>query len=748
VADWLDEVRSAADAALPPTEGSLTVAGLGEEVEVRRDRRGIPYIDASSLEDLWFAQGFVTASERLFQIELALRAGTGRLSEWFSELTVQQDRFARVIGLHAIGEAEVERWSERSRAMVERFVEGVHAWIGAMPAPPVEYALLGTAPEVPRELGPFASAIAYAAWGLSGNWDSELLRAHLAEELGDGAVATLLPPMPRGTGSTVAGALAGRLLDGMPRSRGEGSNAWVVSGARTASGKPLLANDPHLLATQPGIWLELHLRAPGYEARGVATPFSPGIFLGATPHHAWGVTNVTGDVQDLFEEQLNDDGTAARHGEGWEPLTIHEEQITVRGENEPRVVTVRETRHGPILTHGVAGTLQTRYRPIAGTYALRWTGADATIRPSLALAVANADGPSAFAAAVLQVACPGQNFVYADVDGHIAYQCTGRHPIRADGDGTRPVPGWNDEHEWIGWIPDDELPAEVDPERGWIATANNDIQPSGFEHVISRDFHSSSRAGRIAELLDATPVHDVASFASLQADSMSVAALRLLPHLTKTEPGDQRQRDALEALARWDGSLGADSRDAAVFQAWVTALMRRLVGSRVPEDTFAAYQGFRETFVTRVLPDLLENGTDRLDPRALRDALIEALDATEGTTWGDLHTLSLAHPLARIPGLDMLFTAATPPLAGDGQTVAQAGFDVLNNAYRPAVIQSVRAVYDLGDLERSISVLPAGISGNPASPHWADQHALWATGAAKPAGFHTESVASLSLRPA
>jgi penicillin amidase len=614
--------------------------------------------------------------------------------------------------------------------MHARFREGVAAWIAQMPAKPVEYQLLDLEPELPDDAAPYAAAFAYLAWGLSNNWEAELLRAELDAAVGRAATDRLLPPSAPGGG-------------------GVGSNNWVVAARRSAGGAPLLANDPHLLATQPGIWLELHLRAPGYEARGVATPFSPGIFLGTTPHHAWGVTNVTGDVQDLYEEQLNDDGTAARRGDGWEPLTIHEERITVRGENEPRVVMVRETRHGPILTHGVAGTLQTRYRPIVGTHALRWTGADATIRPSLALAVANADGPAAFATAVLQVACPGQNFVYADVDGHIAYQCTGHHPIRENGDGTRPVPGWNDEHEWGGWIPDDELPAEVDPERGWIATANNDIQPPDFDHLISRDFHSSSRYDRIAELLDATREHDVASFATIQADSISVAALRLLPHLTKIEPGDQRQRDALDALAaRWDGSLGADSRDGAVFETWITALMGRLVGSRVPEDTFAAYQGFRETFVTRVLPDLLTNGTDRLDPEALRDALDEALDATDGKTWGDLHILSLAHPLARIPGLETLFTAATIPLGGDGQTVAQAGFDVVDGAYRPAVIQSVRAVYDLGDLERSVSVLPTGISGNPASPHYADQHAMWVMGGAKPAGFHTETVASLSLRPA
>jgi penicillin G amidase len=722
-----DPILAMAAASLFPLEGDLDVPGLGASVTVERDAYGTPRITAQTLDDLWFAQGFVTAGERLFQLDLLLRAATGRLSEYFSELTYDDDVFVRTIGLQRAGARHAaEVWQEDDHRMHGRFREGLAAWIAAMPAKPVEYQLLDLEPDLPDDPAPYAAAFAFLAWNLSNNWETELLRAELDAALGRAATDTLLPPTS-------------------PAGGGVGSNNWVVAGRRTTGGGPLLANDPHLLVTQPGIWLELHLRAPGYEARGVATPFSPGIFLGTTPHHAWGATNVTGDVQDLYEEQLNDEGTAARYGDAWEPVTVHDESIAVRGEPEPRTIQVKETRHGPILTHGVAGLLQTRYRPIDGTYALRWTGHDATMRPALALAVANADGPEAFAAAVLQVACPGQNFVYADVDGHIAYQCTGRHPVREQGDGTRPVPGWDGAHEWIGWIPDDELPAERDPDRGWIATANNDIQPSGSPHLISRDFHPASRVERIAELLEARPTQDVASTAAIQVDTVSRAALALLPALTDLEPRDDRQRAALKGLADWDGSLAADSPDAAVFEAWIAALLGRLVGTRVGEDVFAAYRCMRETFLTQVLPGLLAHGTDRLDPHALLDTLDEALDETDGTTWGELHTLVLAHPLARIPGLDGTFTAAATPFGGDDQTVAQGGFDPLLG-YQPAVIASIRAVYDLGDLERSVTVLPSGISGNPASPHWADQHALFAAGRTKPAGLATPAVTTFTMR--
>jgi penicillin amidase len=721
-----DPIRAMAAASLFPLHGELTVPGVAAPVTVERDPYGTPRITADSLEDLWFAQGFVTAGERLFQLELLLRAATGRLSECFGELTYDDDVFVRTIGLNRAGARHAaEVWHAEDHAMHGRFRAGVAAWIATMPAKPVEYQLLDLEPDLPDDAAPYAAAFAFLAWNLSNNWEAELLRAELDAALGRAATDTLLPAAPAGGGV--------------------GSNNWVVAGRRTTGGGPLLANDPHLLATQPGIWLELHLRAPGYEARGVATPFSPGIFLGTTPHHAWGVTNVTGDVQDLYEERLNDDGTAALAGDTWEPLTVHQERIVVRGEPEPRAVRVSESRHGPILTHGVAGLLQTRYRPIETTYALRWTGFEATMRPALALDVANATDVDSFAKAVLEVVCPGQNFVYADVEGHIAYQCTGRHPVRAQGDGTRPVPGWDDDHEWIGWIADEELPAERDPERGWIATANNDIQPPGYPHLIARDVHAPSRRDRIGELLEASPEHDVQTLAAIQTDTVSRAALALLPALTAIEPRGDRQRDALTALASWDGSLAADSHEAAVFQTWVSALIQRLVGARLDDEVFAAYLGFRETFLCRVLPALLVHGTDRLDPDALLDALDDALDTTGDKVWGELHTLVLAHPLARIPGLDQTFTAATTPFGGDDQTVAQGGFDPLLS-YRPAVIPSIRAVYDLGDPERGVSVLPTGISGNPASPHWADQHGLFAAGRTKPAGLATQVATTLTIR--
>jgi penicillin amidase len=720
-----DPILAMAAASLFPTDGELTADGLTAPVTVERDAWGVPRITASSLDDLWFAQGLVTAGERLFQLDLQLRLATGHLSEIFGELTYDDDVFMRTIGLNRAGARHAEDWTQDDHAMHARFRSGVRAWIHAMPAKPVEYQVLDLEPNVPDDPATFAAAVALLAWSLSNNWEAELLRAELDERVHHAITDLLLPSGARG---------------------GLGSNHWVVAGARTASGAPLLAGDPHLLITQPGTWLELHLRAPGYEARGVALPFLPGIILGATPHHAWAATNVTGDVQDLFEEQLSDDGTAARYRDAWEPLTVHEEPIGVRGEPEPRFLEVRESRHGPILTHGVAGMAQTTYRHLQRTCALRWVGFDATITPSAVVAAAQARDLDEFRDAVLRITCPGQNFVYADVDGTIGYQCTGRYPVRADGDGTRPVPGWEGNHEWVGWIAPEDLPTERDPARGWIATANNDIQPPGYPHLIGADFHGSNRRDRIAALLGDRSDHDVGSMTSMQRDTVSLAAEALLPALAKLEPASDRHRAALERLNAWDADLAADSRDAAVFELWVSAIARHLFADRLGPELFAAYEDFREVFVTRTLPAMLAHSTDRVDPEALRAALDEALHEADDRTWGEIHRLVLAHPLARIPGLEAVFTAAAVPYGGDHSTISQGAFDVRLGC-RPAVVPSWRAVWDLADLERSVSVVPSGVSGNPASPHWADQAPLFEVGGTKPSGFRTEVVAKLTLLP-
>ena len=761
MSDFVDQLRDAAATSLFPEAGELTAPGLLQPVEVLRDVWGVPYLTAASLDDLWFAQGFVTAGERLFQLDLLLRAAGGRLSEVFADRTLPDDRFARTIGFHRTGRRLASGWDETSRGMHARFREGVAAWIARMPAPPVEYTLLDLTPDLPSDEGAWAAAFVFLAWGLSGNWDTELLRLGIAERLGPEAVGTLLPPLPADLPMVAAGSLDGRLLDELPRTKGQGSNNWVVAGSRTASGKPLLANDPHLLAVQPGAWIELHLSAPGYEARGVALTFSPGILLGTTAHHAWGVTNVSGDVQDLYVERLNEERTAAEHLGAWEPLTIHLEEIRVRGSAEPIVMEVRETRHGPILESSPVGNLHTEYLPLAETetYALRWTGFDYGIQPSLALEVARVTSFEEFRRGAWGVECPGQNFVYADVDGTIGYQCTGRFPVRRSGDGTAPVSGWTNEHEWDGWIAFDELPWAVDPARGYLVTANNRIHDDAYPHLIGHDFHSPYRARRVVERLEAVGPHDVASIAAIQSDTVSLPARATIPLLLRLEPHTDEEHAAIALLGAWDGDMAAGSGAAALFNVWSRHIARRVLRARLGDGLFRRYHTWREVFQCEVLPALLQDPNGWLDDDLLRAALIDALielrerlgEDQAAWRWGALHRLRLLHPLGSLPGLESLFTAADVELGGDEQTVMQGGFDG-QDGYPAAVIASWRAVYDLADLDRSVGVLPAGMSGNPASPHWNDQAPLWAAGDHHPLPFtrravEAAAVATLRLLP-
>ncbi|MEA2551748.1 MAG: penicillin amidase, partial [Actinomycetota bacterium] len=598
---FVEQMREMAAGSLFPTEGSLHVPGLRAAVTVTRDGYGIPSIVAASQDDLWFAHGLVTAGERLFQLDLALRAANGRLSELFADKTLPEDRFARTVGLHRAGARYAAGWDERSRVMHERFRAGVFAWIGHMPAAPIEYLLLDAKPELPDDPAAWASCFAYLGWGLSGNWDAELLRAEITARAGADAAGVLLPRPPVDGPEIAAGALGGALLGALPRARGQGSNNWVVSGDHTATGKPLLANDPHLDVMQPGAWLQIGLEAPGYRARGVALVFSPGVLLGTTDHHAWGVTNVSGDVQDLYMEHLNDDATAAGFRGEWEPITVHREEIIVRGSGEPVVIDVRETRHGPLLDHAVVGEIDPDFvaLPDEPRYALRWTGAEHGIRPSLVLDAAAASDFHGFRAAVLEIGCPGQNFVYADVDGNIGYACTGVFPVRASGDGTTPVPGWTGEHEWTGVIAPGDLPWSLNPDRGFLVTANNRIHDDDYPYLIGNDFHTPHRARRITELLAERSDHDADSMRAIQMDTVSLPARETLPLLLELVPDLPAEA---AALATWDGDMRADSVGAAIFNVWCRHIAHRALTPVIGEDLLAAYHTWRENWQCQALP--------------------------------------------------------------------------------------------------------------------------------------------------
>jgi penicillin amidase len=772
VTTWVESMRGKARDALPPSEGRFTVGGLEHPVEVLWDRWGVPHIYAGSVHDLYFAQGYVVASQRLFQLELSLRLGSGCLAEVFSEMVLPLDRFIRTWGWNRAGARMAAAWDDPSRDLGRAFSDGARAWLERMPARPVEYEVLELDPWLPageEALAAAASAVVFMSFSLSANWDAELLRAEVADRFGWEAMTELFPDVPAESGFVYPGRDGGAharrsafdLLKAAPAfPKGQGSNNWVVSGARSATGMPLLANDPHILGQQPGVWFELHLSAPGVDVRGVALPFAPGVVIGHNNRIAWGETNVGGDTMDLYLERLNEDGSAALYEGAWEPVTIHHEEIAVRGSAEPEVLEVRETRHGPILDAYMIGSTppEVIVGGITETYALRWVGLDETIAPATLFELNAASSFDEFRAALAGWHSPGQNFVYADIDGNIGYQCTGRHPIRRRGDGTMPVPGWTSEFEWTGYVPFDELPWSFNPDRGYVATANARPHDATYPWFLGVDFLPPFRARRVVELLTATGKHDVDSFARMHTDTVSLPAREIVPRLLSMEPATDRHKEALALLGAWDFDCAADSAAAALYQVWCCRLAEAILRPRLGHELYQHYFAKRQwtnAFQFQVLPTMLanptarwfgEDGTDARDAvlRSSLDAALDELSATlgedmAGWSWGAIHRVRLVGQLALIPDLAELFAGGVTPWGGDEQTVCQGMYEP-GSSYDVTVIPSWRQVLDLGDLDRSMGTIPVGQSGNPESPHYRDLFPLWSTGRYHPLPFTRAAV--------
>ncbi len=749
----------------PDIKGTLRLPGLQGAVEVYRDPMGIPHIYASNLHDLFLAQGFVHAQDRFWQMEFWRRIGSGRLAELLGESALESDRFIRTVGWHRTAAQELEMLDAETLAVLQAYADGVNAYLSTTDISrlSLEFDILAlTGVDFVAEPWTPLNTLTWAkvmAWDLGGNMRDELLRAEIIVRLGGRAAETLMPPYSDKYPVIVRHPLASATLDSVPEAaftagwalgggKDLGSNNWVVAGTRTESGKPILANDPHLGIQMPSIWYEIGLHcqpvtdACPVDVVGASFAGAPGVIIGHNAYIAWGVTNLGPDVQDLFIERLNPENPNQYEYQGrWLDMEIVREEIRVAGRDEPEVVHVRITRHGPIINDVIGGTEEEwsfGWQPLA----LSWTALEPGTLMRAVMLLDRARSWEEFREALRYWDVPSQNFVYADVEGNIGYQAPGRIPIRAQGDGSVPVPGWTGQYEWVGTIPFDRLPRAFNPPEGYIVTANNAVVDERYPYFLSRDWEPGYRAQRIIDLIEADPALSVADMQVVQGDSSPLWAQEVLPYVLALTTADPRLTQAIALLRAWDGRASRDSAGAALFESFRLHLVRRTFEDELGERLL------RKAAVNLMvaLEDLLPNETspwfDDRDTQAVenRDAiLLEALDdAVEELSqrlgddmnswrWGDLHTATFENQSLGQSGIrliEMIFNRGPVEVDGTIATVNNTGYDPAE-PYGVAIVPSYRQIIDLSNLTFSVSMHTTGQSGHAFHPHYADMIDFW-----------------------
>ncbi|HKO39206.1 MAG TPA: penicillin acylase family protein [Solirubrobacterales bacterium] len=742
---------------LPQTKGTIEVEELRGRVRVRRDRWGVPHIEAELRGDLYFAQGYCHAQDRLWQMDFYRRVVEGRVSEMAGEEGLAVDRLMRTLGIRRIAEREETELDPELRAQLERFCAGVNAAARGARARPFELQVLrqSFAPWRPVDILSLGKLLAF---GLSTNWERELLRADMVRELGPELAARLDPVYPADN-PVVTQQLEAWTGEGMPlveqidrvrRSLGlaaeaSGSNNWAVSGDRSKTGSPLVAGDPHLPPSMPGIWYEVELRQGERFVRGASMPGMPGVYMGQGNDVGWTFTNVMADIQDLFVERI--EGESYLFEDEWRPLETTREEIVVKGREEPVVLEVRRTHHGPIVNEALGAD---EGEPLA----LAWqTLAEPTAFAGMFELLDVASGPE-LVARLEGHTSPASNLIWADRHGSIGYKLVGRLPLRRGGCPDLPKPGWTGEFEWEGTIPYAELPEVVDPESGYLVTANNRIVGDEYPHHITSEWLDGFRARRIEQLLEETEKHDLESFEEMQIDNLSLPGLEAAARLSRLHPRGQRERSAIERLRSWDGHLDRDTIAGTIYQAFLLRLAREVARAAIGDRDLCerwldrADNGFTPHITSpwrwhSHLMALWEEGDEELIGRSWDGLVLEALaGALDDLTdrfgpdpgewrWGRVHEMKFPHPLGDAnPLFDRLLNRRLRA-GGAQETVSQIAYDP-NDPYNAVWAPSWRMVADPADPDRSRWQMFTGQSGHPGSPHYDDLQADWLEGWTQP----------------
>jgi penicillin G amidase len=752
-------------ARLPKTEGTLEVRGIDRDVVIRRDEHGVPYIEAQTDDDAFYGLGFCQGQDRAFHLEMLLRLVHGTLSEVVGAEMLPVDRLSRRVGFTRIARDQLPLAEERTRAQLEAFARGVNDGVRlGLPRKPHEHVLLGSDP-TRFEPSDTLAVLHFFAFALSSNWDAELTRLRILHDDGPEALAALEWGAPSLVGDRVeadlrmvraAEAFAADAAKAVHVSGLAGaSNNWALAPSRTSTGRPIVANDPHLSPALPAHWWLVHVRTPAWAMTGACMPSQPVVSCGHNERVAWGITAGHVDNTDLFLERIGPDGASVLEDGRHVPCTVHEERILVkRGADVVERVLV--TPRGPVVSPVLGGD----------DVALSLRGTWMARRPFSAYGVFRAK--SADEARRMYASYPflSESRVFADVDGHIAWQMIGDAPVRKKASGTLPTPGWDTS---LGWKeaprPFDEMPRRVDPPEGFVASANqapgaSDVTTPGF---LGADWLDGHRHARIVESLAARKDWDVASTLALQVDRTTVLWRTLREPVLDALRAERRVdlAVAVKLLETWDGVMSAGSAAASVYALLLAEMTVRITRAKAPRSWRAVLgEGFnvvlphshialrRQDHVARLLREQPPGWFPRGWPAEIADALGHVVDELtrragsrpDGWAWGKVRPLVLVHAVGSKPPLDRIFNRGPLSVGGDASTIPQGSVDPLEPLGNPIGIPNMRAVIDVGNWEGSRWVLAGGESGNPFSPHYDDLLPLWERGEGVSIGWTPDAV--------
>ena len=788
--------NTVAPQSFPKIDGEIQLEGLDGPVNIYRDNMGIPHIYASTQHDLFFAQGYVHAQDRFWQMDFWRHVGSGTLSEMFGSGQVETDTFLRTLGWHQTAEAEYAGLDPTSKAIVESYALGVNAYLKDHDANALslEYAILGLlSPDYKIESWTPVNSLTWGkamAWDLRGNIGEEIERAVLLKTLTPEQVKELFPSYPKdhpvivnkiGDGTAANDSKQASvfnipdqtlaalqhnasLLDLAlgPKGDGIGSNSWALSGELTSTGMPLLANDPHLGIQMPSIWYQTHLEckpinvACPFDVAGFSFAGVPGVIIGHNNHIAWGFTNVGPDVMDLYIEKVNPEDPNQYEVNGqWVDFETRTETINVVG-GDPVDITVRSTRHGPVISEAY-GPLKNSsdpkdkefipFKDRAGVdlpdqyvIALKWTALTPSTPFQAIWGFDRAQNWDQFREAARGFHVPAQNLLYADVEGNIGYQMPGDVPIRANGDGTLPVPGWTDEYEWTGFIPFEEQPYTFNPAEGYIVTANNQVPPRDYPYMITHDWDYGFRSQRINDLIHNAPGKiDIAYIQSIQGDAFDANAPLYVPMLLETQGLSEQHVNLLKG---WDYQDRADSSAAAMFNAFWRHLLQNTFNDDMPEERYYPDGGSRWNEIMRHInadsawwddkstTDVVETRDDIIK-KSFEQGVTELKGIfgkdTSKWNWGDMHASTFRNGTLGESGIGLieaLFNRGPYPTSGGEAIVNATGWSI-NDGYETNWLPSMRMIVDLGDLNNSVTVHTTGQSGHAFNKHYDDMVLLW-----------------------